>query len=352
MTDNRWPFQGQPQGSSAEAEAWRRRASDLADWAGRRLVNRRDAYGAYTPVEVRGTSGRDGRPVPATYTAKQPLSAGVLRRHFLARQSHHVIGLHSTSPEQTCLWGAFDVDRHLEETDPGETLATALRLQEGCWQCGLTPLLTTSNGSGGYHLRFVFRNPVPCRDLYHLLQTIAEVHDFRGEFFPKQPAIKAGGFGNWLRLPGRHHTRDHWSRVWNRSRWLSGEDAVAYLLAFEGDDGDVVPPAPPPPTPPPTPRRLRQFGDGSAGSLERRIASYAARLPNKSAGQGRDDVAYHFACFLVRDLDLPDAEALAWLSGWDAANQPPKGEKRLQEIITSAHQYGRSAYGAGLERGP
>jgi hypothetical protein len=73
-----------------------------------------------------------------------------------------------------------------------------------------------------------------------------------------------------------------------------------------------------------------------------------ARLPNLGEGQGRDDVAYHFACFLVRDLSLSDSEALDWLSRWDAHNSPPKGRERLAEILASAHQYGRHAYGCGL----
>ena len=73
-----------------------------------------------------------------------------------------------------------------------------------------------------------------------------------------------------------------------------------------------------------------------------------AKVPNLSEGQGRDDVAYHFAAFLVRDLGLCDEFALGWLARWDAGNSPPKGEARLREIIASAHAYGRRPYGAGL----
>jgi len=39
-----------------------------------------------------------------------------------------------------------------------------------------------------------------------------------------------------LRLPGRHHTRPHYTRVWNdepyaEPRWLDGHDAIDRLLA-------------------------------------------------------------------------------------------------------------------------
>jgi hypothetical protein len=73
-----------------------------------------------------------------------------------------------------------------------------------------------------------------------------------------------------------------------------------------------------------------------------------ARLPNLGEGQGRDDVAFHFACFLVRDMQLPDATAFGWLACWDGGNRPPKGEEALRKVLANAHAYGRSPYGCGL----
>jgi hypothetical protein len=71
-----------------------------------------------------------------------------------------------------------------------------------------------------------------------------------------------------------------------------------------------------------------------------------AKLPNKGEGQGRDDTAYIFAAWLVRNMGLSDDEALVWLSEWDAGNLPPKGTERLKEIIQNAHSYGRHEYGS------
>src|SRR5262249_55418433 len=153
----------------------------------------------------------DGRPIPATYTSKQPLTRALLERHFRGERAEHVVGLHSTSPVNTCRWGAYDVDRHDETTDPALTWSMAAALWEALTGRGFRVLLTDSSGRGGYHLRVVSREPVPCRDLHHLLGTIAAEVAYRGESFPKQRAVAPGGFGNWLRLPGRHHTRDHWS---------------------------------------------------------------------------------------------------------------------------------------------
>ena len=41
--------------------------------------------------------------------------------------------------------------------------------------------------------------------------------------------------GSWLRLPGRHHTRGHYTRVyndqsWDNRRWLEGHDAIDRIL--------------------------------------------------------------------------------------------------------------------------
>jgi hypothetical protein len=62
-----------------------------------------------------------------------------------------------------------------------------------------------------------------CRD--HLIHGLARV-----EVYPKQS--KATNFSHFLRLPGHHHTRHHWSRAWNGTGWLDGEPAVRYILGL------------------------------------------------------------------------------------------------------------------------
>ena len=91
--------------------------------------------------------------------------------------------------------------------------------------------------------------------------------------------------------------------------------------------------------------------DCNMSVLTSRIQRYMARLPNLGEGQGRDDKAYTFATFLVRDLRLPDAEALSWLERWDAGNSPPKGTERPAEDHCQAHTYGQHPY-AGLQTPP
>jgi hypothetical protein len=177
------------------------------------------------------------------------------------------------------------------------------------------------------------------------------------EVFPKQAQLsEERRFGNWLRVPGRHHTRDHWAQVWDGERWLAGAEAVAFLLALDGDDPTLLPELPRPapdestprsaPAPTPWQGRARSVFDGTDRAS--RAAAYMARLPSLGEGQGRDDVGYQFAAFLVRDLALADDVAREWLRRWDAGNNPPKGDVEISKWIASAHAYGRRAYGSGL----
>jgi hypothetical protein len=82
------------------------------------------------------------------------------------------------------------------------------------------------------------------------------------------------------------------------------------------------------------------------------VAGYQRRLPNLGEGQGRDDVAYRFASWLVRDMALSDEVALDWLCLWDQGNRPPKGRDCLAEIMRNARNYGQRPVGCGRDAGP
>jgi hypothetical protein len=205
------------------------RAGQLAAWALSRLVNRTDAWGGYRPPEEwgkeftrpDGTTGKLGQ----TTTRKGQLTEAVLVRHFQARGRADVVGLHSTSPAGTSLWGALDVDWHgPTSTAPDINLQAALAWHDRLVGDGFRPLLLDSNGAGGYHLFVLFASPAPTAHVYHFLQQLVRDHGRHGmsripETFPKQAELRPRpdgkpAFGNWLRVPGRHHSREHSSRVW------------------------------------------------------------------------------------------------------------------------------------------
>jgi hypothetical protein len=151
-----------------------------------------------------------------------------------------------------------------------------------------------------------------------------------------------GGFGNWIRVFGRHHTRNHWTRIWNGSEWLAGHQAIDYLLACGGDPVTCIPAEAAPVEKPQHQPQRRSYAVADGDRLTRRICGYLSRLPScLGVGQQRHCYAYRFACYLVRDLQLSDDTALHWLTEWDRGNREPLGESELNKQIHCAHLYGR-----------
>jgi hypothetical protein len=330
----------------------------VAAWTLARLVNRTDAWGEYRPAweigrtytRADGTTGTLGE----QKTCKGHLALPRLVRHYRATGRADIAGLHSADANNQGKWGALDIDQHGEDLVRAEAnRLAALHWHGELVRRGFHPLLTASNGKGGYHLRVLLAEAIPADRLYWFLKLLTRDHQRFGfpkhpEHFPKQADVRrcTGKFGNWLRLPGPHHKRDYFSEVWDDSAWLGGHAAIDFLLSLRGDDPGLIPDVPPAPSP--APRRSCRIS-AAGGNLSPRIAAYMRRLPHLALGQGRDDVAFNFACFLVRDLALPDYVALPWLEAWDSGNSPPKGKERLAAILANARSYGQKPLGAGLD---
>lgn len=333
--------------------AWAERAGELAAWADRFLVNRRDVWGGYWRDEA-GLIHPTTRP----QKGRRPgdLSADVLRRHFLAEGPYAVVGLHTTSPANECRWIGLDLDAHGPGANPEGNEQAATHWWSVLLGWDVPAILTASNGAGGFHVRGLFDPPIPSADAHALACYMVADHARFGltappEVFPKQPALSPPGtgrgeFGNWLRLPGRHPKRGYWSAVRGPDGWLAGSPAVSHLLSLTGGGkppGLVVanahqfiedsrrPPAPP--------RSITPSLDADA--RYRRVRKYMERVPHLSEGQGRDCNAYRLAAVLVEN-GLSDDEARPFLEQWDAGNDPPKGARRLAEILENARRYSRS----------
>lgn len=321
--------------------AWRANADALAAFTFAHFPNRSDLWGAYGSHGAWTAPAKDRR-------GHEMLTEERLARHFRGWSRLDVIGLHTSSPEQTSRFAGVDFDAHTDDELRQRLLArqnlqAAARTKETLESRGCHVLVEDSNGSGGLHLWIRFDAPVATWDLYAFLQDTLRIAGAPAgtETFPKQG--RHGFAGNWLRLPGRHHTRAHWSRFARNGRWLDGNEAVDAWLAFPATPAHAIPRASEPTAPaqeaihrvPPPP----MFDAGPA--VERRVRAYLERLPRGlTAGDGRNNVGYRFAAFLRRDCGLAEAAALEWLRVWNASNRPPLGETELQAIAANAERYG------------
>jgi len=225
--------------------AWHNNAERLADWLMGRVFVRRDSFGGYYRKD--GQTQKTKRPNKGSV---EPLSRELLIRHARATLPEHVLGGYGVTPGVGGVgrWVAADIDAHDDTDDPEQNLRYAIHLYHKLVSLGFTPLLVTW-GSGGYHLWVLFREDVLGLTLYEFgLWLVADAKQFGFkkaiETFPKQGEVPTGKFGNWLRAPGRHHTRDVFASVYNGSEWVEDEAAVERILSIAGDDPGLIPALP------------------------------------------------------------------------------------------------------------
>ena len=203
--------------ASQDRREWTKRAPELGR-ATAHMLNRADCCGGYRHqgVTTRKNSDRDWVEMPTA-----------LPRHFAGMRT---IGLHTTSPSNTCRWIAFDIDAHGTDDVAEANHTTALTIA-GRLRChGLTPYVFDSNGRGGYHVWAVLHEVTASEDAYSLAREVAD--GLGVEAFPKQARINEGSYGNWIRLPGKHPRRYHWSRLWTGQGWADARETVAAVVAM------------------------------------------------------------------------------------------------------------------------
>lgn len=185
---------------------------DIVTETWRHLVNRADAHGLYLGEKQ--------------WTEKEPVTEELIRAHYAGETT---IGLHTTGTNQTCKWGCWDFDSHgevkIDHWENAKSLATNLSLQ------GMHPIIEDSNGRGGFHVWVIFDEPLPSAAVWEWMQGVPVVGD--PERFPKQARINK--FGNYVRLPGKHPKREHWSKFWDGDAWVEN-----FADVFEVTDSTLI----------------------------------------------------------------------------------------------------------------
>lgn len=215
---------------------WKQYSFELAAWAKDRLVVREDVFGAYYV--------KDGK--TERYKKNGPLTNKILVDHFCATSTNSVIGLYTTSLQDECKSLAIDLDRHEGDPDNFATINLQLALDKYTLlkKLGFNPLLIDSNGAGGFHLRVFFKELVSAKIVRDFGLWIINGWENYGlkkppEIFPKQDSIK-GKFGNFIRLIGRHHQKNFYSKVWD-GIWKSNAEAIEVVLNCRGDSLNLIP---------------------------------------------------------------------------------------------------------------
>ena len=224
-------------------EEWRERADELGRWAMDHLVNRTDIWGRYLAPKYRGEDQKN-KAITAPFAKERGkifLQESSLVKHFRSRPGGGILGLHSASKDGTSRWFAIDIDLHddddLSVTKEGNYVA-AVAWRKQLVEMGFDPLLTDSNGKGGFHLMVVFQKAMATKSVFHFVQRLISNYQTLGldrepDVFPRSATSHQGG---WLRLPGRHHTKPHFTRVWNDEPWaedkiwLEGHEAIDRIL--------------------------------------------------------------------------------------------------------------------------
>ena len=295
------------------ASEWQDYSSRLAEWALAKLANRRDVWSQYTlrdgevrvvmlPIKERRADGTD------------MVTEAKLKRHFAGRAVSHLIGLHSISDHRTSKWFAIDIDLHDEKAAKSAdvadaNLAAALEWTTRLRAMGPDPLLLDSNGVGGYHIWVLLDREYPLADVYDYADSIRSDWQQLGlprkpEIFPPKRKVDHDDLPYTLRLPGRHHTRPHFTRVRNfdpliEGEWLEGGEAIEAMLAVR-------------------PAKLPRL-------KKRSKSAGPANVPRKGASRSGTRKARPRVCV---DLD----GVLAKYSGW-------KGAERIGEPVPGALQF-------------
>jgi hypothetical protein len=284
-----------------EEQAWRENAGGLVDWAQRFLVNRSDAHGAYRPLEQRTDD-------KAAFTAHSPVTSEQLKQHFESGRSSNranLVGLHSTSRENKCRWLVLDFDNH--DRKPGLNEANkqaAQKLFARLRGMGLQPLLVSSGSKGGYHIWLVFGQPVDSKAVYGLAKKLVANWRKLGlasepETFPKQAELKPGEYGNFVRLPGIHHTRPTFSKVYDGEKWLKGQEAIDHLVNTTPNDFPTEPQTDP-----------AEKLEASTARFEKMLATVRRHTKGALLPKANQEILARFLAKLPRASPSPD--------GWTA----------------------------------
>jgi len=292
---------------------WRDASERLTLWTNDRLVNRTDVYRGYKLPHNRFLGELITYTKPFLEEAREfgSLTRIIVDGHYRGDDPGGLVGLHAISIDNTSRWFVINVD---QQNANGAILAdananAAFGWHEELQQLEFRPLLLDANGVGGYHVLVCLSDEVPSQTVHAFVSEV--VNNFAEysltqapEVYPSEPDVNPHRpYGSWWRLPGKHHTREFWTKVWDGSRWLENQEAIEAILSVTGDSPDLIPGA-----------------DDSLGQ-------HGCDLPQ-------------FARFLLGERIEPEIVAEVCLLWDDVHNQQPSDEEQIRQTVRDLVQRG------------
>jgi hypothetical protein len=226
------------------AGAWAAKAHALTQWTIVHMLNRSDQWAQYLPPEQRSYSRIVRIAPPKQMRGQVSLTPDLVVRHYIGANVGHLIGLHAKGVDNTARWICIDLGEQdpSAPATPAATLRAALAWYDTLKEQGFHPILEDSSGRGEYHLWVVFGDRIDAGTAWMFARTLVSNYadlslPAAPKVYPRRVQAEAVIAKDWVRLPGRHHSHHHWSKVWGGAAWLEGADAVEAILATRTDPG-------------------------------------------------------------------------------------------------------------------
>ncbi len=226
------------------AAAWAAKAQALAQWTIVHLVNRSDQWAQYLPAEQRSYSRIVRIAPPKQMRGQVSLTPDLLVRHYTGANVGHLIGLHAKGLDNTARWICIDLGEQdpSAPATPAATRRAALAWFDTLKEQGFHPILEDSNGRGGYHLWVIFGDRIDSGTAWTFARTLVSNYadlslPVAPKLYPRRAQTEGVNAKDWVRLPGRHHSHNYWSKIWNGAQWLEGAEAIQAILATRTDPG-------------------------------------------------------------------------------------------------------------------
>ena len=196
---------------------WTESASELSLHARDHLVARTDAYIQWNSVG--GT----------WVTCKSELTESLLESHF---QGALIVGAHAASADRSCKFMAFDIDAH--DDDMGRADREAKAIEDVLSTYNVPFIEEDSDGCGGRHFWVLLEPGASGEVVLDVAAALRQEAGVQCEAFPKGLPSKATPFGgNAIRIPGKHHRREHWSRFRVDGLWLDAAEGIRCWLDLQ-----------------------------------------------------------------------------------------------------------------------